>query len=219
MIVGRKDGPPPFLPLSLALFEDGGNTHAAADAQGGQALLGIGPFGHLMEQGDDDAGAGAADRVADGDGAAVDIDLLHVEAQLAGHGDGLGGKGLVGLHQINVLDLKARLAHGLTAGGHGADTHDLGIHAAVAPAHQLGHGLEAVLLHGLLGGQNNGGRAVVDAAGLARSHPLHMLVGVIRVNLGGLKGVDNLVLHPGYNVTSGIGTTGRQQASLVCAAD
>ena len=51
VIVGRKDGPPPFLPLSLALFEDGGNTHAAADAQGGQALLGIGPFGHLMEQG------------------------------------------------------------------------------------------------------------------------------------------------------------------------
>ena len=94
---GRFPGPPAVLPLQA--LEDTCRAHAAADAQGGQALLGIGPFGHLMEQGDDDAGAGAADRVADGDGAAVDVDLLHVEAQLAGHGDGLGGKGLVGLHR------------------------------------------------------------------------------------------------------------------------
>ena len=42
-----------------------------------------------------------------GNGAAVDVDLAHVEAQLTGHGDGLGGKGLVGLNQVHVLDLQA----------------------------------------------------------------------------------------------------------------
>ena len=47
-----------------------GDAHAAADAQGSEALLGIAPA-HLMQQGHEHAGARGADRVADGDGAAV----------------------------------------------------------------------------------------------------------------------------------------------------
>ena len=35
------------------------------------------------------------------------LTFAHVEAQLTGHGDGLGGKGLVGLNQVHVLDLQA----------------------------------------------------------------------------------------------------------------
>ena len=59
----------------LALLEDGSHAQAAADAQGSQTLLGVGTLHHLVEQGDNDPGAGAADGVADGDGAAVDVDL------------------------------------------------------------------------------------------------------------------------------------------------
>ena len=43
-----------------------------------------------MQQGDDDTSAGSADGVADGDRAAVDVDLAHVEAELTGNSDGLG---------------------------------------------------------------------------------------------------------------------------------
>ena len=75
---------------------------AAADAEGGKTLLGLVALEHLVEQGDDDAGAGAADGVTQGDGAAVDVDLAHVEVQLTGDGDGLGGKGLVGLDEVDV---------------------------------------------------------------------------------------------------------------------
>ena len=53
----------------LALLEDGSHAQAAADAQGSQTLLGVGTLHHLVEQGDNDPGAGAADGVADGDGA------------------------------------------------------------------------------------------------------------------------------------------------------
>ena len=63
--------------------------------------------------------------------------------------------------------VRLALLQGLTGGGHGADAHDLGIHAAVAIGDQLGNGLQAVLLNGLLGGQDDGGSAVVDAGGVA----------------------------------------------------
>ena len=119
-----------------ALLVDGGNAHAAADAQGGQAALGLGPLLHLVQQGDDDTSAGSAHGVAQSDGAAVDVDLAHVKVQLAGHGDGLGGKGLVGLDQVDVVDGDAGLLHGVAGSDHGADAHDLGIHAALAPADQ-----------------------------------------------------------------------------------
>ena len=109
---------------SLALLKDGSHAQAAADAQGSQALLGVGTLHHLVEQGDDDTGAGAAHRVADGDGAAVDVDLGHVEFQLTGNRDGLGGKGLVGLDEVHILDGQAGLLHGLAGSGDGAGAHD-----------------------------------------------------------------------------------------------
>ena len=44
-----------------ALLVHGGNAHAAADAQRGQAVLGIGALLHLVQQRDDDTGTGSAD--------------------------------------------------------------------------------------------------------------------------------------------------------------
>ena len=125
------------------------------------------------------------------DAAAVDVDLAHVEAQLTGNSDGLSGEGLVGLHQVDVVDGHAGLGHGVAGGDHGADAHDLGIDAALAPADQLGHGLEAVLLDSLAGGQDDGGSAVVDAGGVGGGHALRALV-VSILNALGLEGVDNL---------------------------
>ena len=71
------------------------------------------------------------------------------------------------------------LGHGLTGGGHGAHAHDLGIHAALAPADQLGHGLQTVLGHSLAGGQHDGGSAVVDAGGVGGGNALGALIGSI----------------------------------------
>ena len=66
---------------------------------------------HLVEQGDDDTGAGSTNGVAQSDGAAVDVDLAHVEVQLTGHSDGLSSESLVGLDQVDVLDGHAGLSH------------------------------------------------------------------------------------------------------------
>src|SRR5215470_20422997 len=89
-----------------------GNTHAAADAQGRQALLGIAAL-HLEQKRIENAGTGGPDRVPDGDGAAVDVDLLGVPAEPLVDGAGLGGEGLIGLDQIEILDRPAGLLQGL----------------------------------------------------------------------------------------------------------
>ena len=140
--------------MRSALLEDGGNAHTAADAQGSQTLLGVVALLHLVQQGDDDTGTGSAHGVTQGDRAAVDVDLVNVEVQLAGHSDGLGSERLVGLDQVDVVDGDAGLGHSLTGSGHRANAHDLGIHAALAPADQLGHGLQAVLGDRLAGSQH-----------------------------------------------------------------
>ena len=64
-----------------------------------------------------------------------------------------------------------------------------------APADQLGHGLQAVLFHRLAGGEHDGGGAVVDAGGVGGGDPLDVLAGIGLVDLGELKGMDDLVLH------------------------
>ena len=126
--------------------------------------------------------------------------------QLAGHGDGLGGKGLVGLDQVDVIDGDAGLLHGVAGSDHGADAHDLGIHAALAPADQLGHGLQTVLGHSLAGGQHDGGSAVVDAGGVGGGNALGALIGSI-LAAGGLEGVD----HHGVG---GLGAHGERTLQL-----
>ena len=53
------------------------------------------------------AGAGHAERVADGDRAAVDVEPVEVDAEvLVGRHD-LGGEGLVDLDQVDVADAHA----------------------------------------------------------------------------------------------------------------
>src|SRR5688500_2940757 len=68
-----------ILPLSTLHAER--DAHAAADAQGRQALLRV-AAAHLVEEGGEHPGAARSDRVADGDRAAVDVDLGGIPAKL-----------------------------------------------------------------------------------------------------------------------------------------
>src|SRR5688500_817722 len=85
-----------------------GDAHAAADAERGQALPGVAPA-HLVQERDEDAGARRADRMADRDRAAVDVHDLRVPAHVLVDRERLGREGLVGLHELEVADLPARL--------------------------------------------------------------------------------------------------------------
>ena len=84
-------------------FEDRRQALADADAHGGDAVLAA-AAAQLADQGAGEAGAGAAERVAEGDRAAVDVEPLLLDAELAGAGEDLGGEGLVELDQVDLVD-------------------------------------------------------------------------------------------------------------------
>src|SRR5882762_3856405 len=85
-----------------------GDAHAAADAERGEALLGV-TLLHLEEQRHQHAAARGADRMAERDRPAVDVDLRGVPAEVLVDRTGLRGERLVGLDQIEIADAPAGL--------------------------------------------------------------------------------------------------------------
>src|SRR3954452_23096580 len=81
-------------------FDDRRQALADADAHGGNAEAAA-AVAELVGECADEARARAAERVADGDRAAVDVELLVGDAELAHAGDDLGGEGLVDLDQVD----------------------------------------------------------------------------------------------------------------------
>src|SRR5690606_35757500 len=79
----RRDGKGD-LPAEKA-FSDRFNHHgdplAAADAEGGQAVLLVPPL-QLVQKGEQDPGSAGADGMAEGDGAAVDVENVAVQIEL-----------------------------------------------------------------------------------------------------------------------------------------
>ena len=69
-------------------------------------------MGETVEQGDEDAGTGGADRVAQGDGATVGVDAVVVEGQLGEAGQHLGHP--IGATGARIL---VTLLHGLAHRG------------------------------------------------------------------------------------------------------
>ena len=61
--------------------------------------------------------------MAQGDGAAVNVDLLAVPFEQLADGQRLDGKGLVGFDQIHLVQRPAGALQRLAAGAHRADAH------------------------------------------------------------------------------------------------
>lgn len=87
-------------------------AHAAADAQGGQAEAVAAPF-HFVEQGNEDAGAGAADGVTQADAGAVDVGDFPVETEEFLAGKVLRSEGLVNFNEVEILQGKTGALQGL----------------------------------------------------------------------------------------------------------
>ena len=112
-------------------LDDHRHALAATDAHRLEADGAAGVL-EAVEQRGHDAGAGHAERVAEGDGAAVDVQLVVADAELAGGGHHLGGERLVDLDEVDVIDGHAGPAQRLADGLDRAEAHDLGIEGAHA---------------------------------------------------------------------------------------
>ncbi|KAJ6437775.1 NAD(P)-binding domain [Purpureocillium lavendulum] len=145
---------------------DGAHAHASADAHGGVADLLAGAL-ELVEQGGDLAGAGAAQGVTEGDGAALGVDLVVGDAELVGGPQALRGKGLVDLVDVDVVAVDAGEVEGLGDGLPGALAHEEGLDADDGGADVLADDGLAELLGGVTAHEEDGGGAVGDLAGVA----------------------------------------------------
>src|ERR1017187_9512415 len=79
--------------LLVQVFEDSRGAHAAPHAHRHNAVAGLPPF-QFLEQTGGELGPGAAQRMPQGNGAAVDVHAVRREAQGLHHGQRLGGERL-----------------------------------------------------------------------------------------------------------------------------
>src|SRR3990172_13203729 len=95
---GRGSG----LERSADAFDDGGDALADTDAHGRETITAA-AFFHFVNQRRHYARAAAAKRMAEGDGAAVHVQLIQVDLQLPNASKNLRGKGLVHFDEIDLL--------------------------------------------------------------------------------------------------------------------
>ena len=114
-------------------FDRHRHPQPAADAQRRQAASSI-PFLHLVQQRDEDARAGRTNRMSERDGAAVHVQLLERNGQVAENGQHLGRERLVQLHQIEVVQRQLEAGQEFPDRRHRSDAHDAWVHACGCPA-------------------------------------------------------------------------------------
>src|SRR3989344_3315066 len=147
----NKDrGTGPRLPSTqrLKAFEDGGNALAETNAHGcnpevAAILL------HHIEQSAGDSRAGATERVAQGDRAAVQVNLLvHLVEyfQIFQHRQGLCGEGFVELEEVDICDGQARALQGFLCRRYRTIAHDRRVHTRYGHRTNHRHRLDTQVL-------------------------------------------------------------------------
>src|SRR5215212_10146908 len=109
-------------------LDDGGYAHAAADAQRDQRATGVAAL-ELVDHGAGDHGAGGTQRVAHGDRAAVDVELLVGNVQVLLELQHHRRERLIQLEQVDVVDRQPGAVEHLAGGRRRAGQHDHGIRA------------------------------------------------------------------------------------------
>ena len=177
------------------LLEDGGSAHATSHAHGDHAVAEL-AAAHLVEQRGGELCAGAAERVAEGDGASVDVNTLRVEAEFADDGESLRGKGFVEFDEADVGQGEASAAEGFGDGSDGTDAHLLGQAAGDGVGYQAAEGSKAQFM-GVVGcHKNSGGCAVGDLRGVAGGDGSLGVEGGFELGQSFERGIGARASHP-----------------------
>ncbi|MNX92628.1 hypothetical protein D3C86_1247780 [compost metagenome] len=112
-----------------------------------------------------------------GDGAAVDVDLVQVPFQVLGHGQRLRGESFVGFDQVQLTDVPASLVQATASGRHRADAHDRRVDARVGVSGDFCQYRQAQSLGFFGAHQDHGGGTVVQRRSVAGAHRTVLLEG------------------------------------------
>src|SRR3989454_567591 len=147
-------------------LDDRRKAHAEPDAQAREPVVEILSL-HLMEHRRDQPGAAHPERVAQGDRAAVHVQLGIVEADRFPGGDRDGREGLVDLPDVDVVDLQVGARQRLPDRRNRAVQHDRWVRARDAGGDETGARFELQLPRLVRRRHEDPARAVIDAARVA----------------------------------------------------
>jgi hypothetical protein len=147
-------------------FEDRGDALAAADAHRDQRVPAAGPA-QFVEGLDDQDGTGGAERVTQGDAAAVRVGPFRRQAELGGDGEGLRGERLVHLEHVDVIHLQVGALKNLAHRGYRPDAHHARLDPGVAVGDEPADRVISVPFGIIPVGQDHGRCGVVDARSVA----------------------------------------------------
>src|ERR1700733_841661 len=150
--------------LLLHSFKNTSGALAAAYAHGDQTVFRIAAR-HFQQDGGGEFGSRAPERMAQGDGASIDVDYFRIDAGLLDDGQGLHAEGLVQFDDADIAESEAGHFEGFGNGYNRADAHDFRRDAAGGEADEAGHGLKTQFAGFALGHDQGGGGAI---AGLGR---------------------------------------------------
>src|SRR5690242_5947860 len=112
--------------LLLNVFENPCRAHAAAHTHSHDAVASIAAF-EFTDDASRELCAGAAQRVSEGDRAAVGIDLVRVQATFFDDRQRLRGEGFVEFEDVDVVELESGHLESLRNGEHRAESHLFGL--------------------------------------------------------------------------------------------
>src|SRR5271166_4669714 len=104
------------------------------------------------------------------DRAAVDVDALHRQFELAYAGERLRSERFVQFDEIDVVDAPAGASERFLRRGYRTESHAVGIHARDGGRHDARERAQAATFRFLRRHEHDTGRAVVDAARVAGRH-------------------------------------------------
>ena len=107
--------------------------------------------------------AGRADRVAEGDRAAVDVEAIAIDRHVAQHGEHLRRERLVQLDEIEVVDRELQTRQQFANCRHWTNAHDPRIDAGRRPAQNTGERTKPATPGFFSIGEHHGGATVGDA--------------------------------------------------------
>src|SRR4029077_11002763 len=117
-----------------------------------------------------DSRAAGPERMPDGDGAAVHVGALSIQAELTLYRNVLRGERLVHFDQIHAVQLQSGTGERSPGRRRGADAHDRRIDSGDGPAHQPPEGWEPAVAGPPLARDDEGPRAIGNAGRISRGH-------------------------------------------------
>src|SRR5207249_2875020 len=96
----------------------------------------------FAQQGENQPGSGCAQRMSQGDRAAIDICLFSIETQLLLNGKILRRECFVYFDQIDVRKFHSGSCQSLTGRGHRTDSHNFRFYSGVGPTYYAADGFE-----------------------------------------------------------------------------